>query len=91
MHTIKASLLQAEERKEAALRVLSNYSQFVMACMGEGVTPNQLRLHLMKVKSIFLTCHLFSWALKVLHRFLPCRMQLANSTLDSVYSVLSSL
>ncbi|CAM6119006.1 unnamed protein product [Calypogeia fissa] len=39
---------EAEEKKQAAISVLSNYSQFVMACIGEGVTPHQLRLHLMK-------------------------------------------
>lgn len=47
--TIRAIPTQAQERKQAAIRVLSNYSQFVMACIGEGVAPHQLRLHLMKV------------------------------------------
>ncbi|RZC78085.1 hypothetical protein C5167_003908 [Papaver somniferum] len=39
---------QIEERKQAAADVLSNYSQFAMVCIGEGVRPCDLRLHLMK-------------------------------------------
>eukprot|EP01018_Ginkgo_biloba_P000923 Gb_00429 [translate_table: standard] len=40
--------LQTEEKKQAAADVLFQYSQFVMACIGEGVRPSQLRIHLMK-------------------------------------------
>jgi hypothetical protein len=42
-------LLQAEERKQAAADALTHYSQFAMACIGQGVTPSHLRLHLLKV------------------------------------------
>ncbi|KAI3951543.1 hypothetical protein MKX01_018659 [Papaver californicum] len=37
-----------EERKQAAANVLSNYPQFAMVCIGEGVRPCDLRLHLIK-------------------------------------------
>ncbi|KAG0481163.1 hypothetical protein HPP92_012021 [Vanilla planifolia] len=36
------------QRKQAAADVLYQYSQFVMVCIGEGVRPTDLRLHLMK-------------------------------------------
>ncbi|XP_077213827.1 uncharacterized protein LOC143848715 isoform X2 [Tasmannia lanceolata] len=39
---------EIEERKQAAADVLFQYSQFVMVCVGEGVRPSDLRLHLMK-------------------------------------------
>ncbi|KAK8946932.1 hypothetical protein KSP39_PZI006690 [Platanthera zijinensis] len=39
---------EAEQRKQAASDVLYQYSQFVMVCIGEGVRPTDLRLHLMK-------------------------------------------
>ncbi|ERN05205.1 hypothetical protein AMTRI_Chr08g208290 [Amborella trichopoda] len=39
---------EVEEKKQAAADVLFQYSQFVMACIGEGVRPCDLRLHLMK-------------------------------------------
>lgn len=39
---------ETEQNKQAAIRALSNYSEFAMVCIGEGVTPHQLRLHLMK-------------------------------------------
>ncbi|XP_020585846.1 uncharacterized protein LOC110028366 [Phalaenopsis equestris] len=39
---------EAEQRKQAAADVLYQYSQFVMVCIGEGVRPTDLRLHLMK-------------------------------------------
>ncbi len=42
-------VLQAEERKQAAADALTHYSQFAMACIGQGVTPSHLRLHLLKV------------------------------------------
>ncbi|MQM08813.1 hypothetical protein Taro_041670 [Colocasia esculenta] len=41
-------LLQVEEQKQAAADVLYRYSQFAMVCIGEGVRPCDLRLHLMK-------------------------------------------
>ncbi|XP_062180007.1 uncharacterized protein LOC133884565 isoform X2 [Phragmites australis] len=41
-------LLQTEQKKQAAADVLFHYSQFVMVCIGEGVRPTDLRLHLMK-------------------------------------------
>ncbi|KAK9095242.1 hypothetical protein Scep_026711 [Stephania cephalantha] len=40
--------MQVEEKKQAAADVLFHYSQFVMVCIGEGVRPADLRLHLMK-------------------------------------------
>ncbi|KAK1322484.1 hypothetical protein QJS10_CPA03g01157 [Acorus calamus] len=39
---------EIEERKQAAADVLYQYSQFAMVCIGEGVRPTDLRLHLMK-------------------------------------------
>ncbi|KAH7667566.1 hypothetical protein IHE45_12G068000 [Dioscorea alata] len=39
---------ESEEQKQAAADVLYQYSQFVMVCIGEGVRPTDLRLHLMK-------------------------------------------
>ncbi len=42
-------VLQVEERKQAAADALTHYSQFAMACIGQGVTPSHLRLHLLKV------------------------------------------
>ncbi|CAM8934673.1 unnamed protein product [Rhodiola kirilowii] len=39
---------ETEEIKEAAADVLSNYSKFVMACIGNKVRPCDMRLHLMK-------------------------------------------
>ncbi|OIC62740.1 hypothetical protein A7L55_18705 [Acinetobacter baumannii] len=39
---------ETEEKKQAAADVLFQYSQFAMACIGEGVHPSQLRIHLMK-------------------------------------------
>ncbi|KAF3440317.1 hypothetical protein FNV43_RR18601 [Rhamnella rubrinervis] len=40
--------LEIEEKKQAAADVLSQYSKFVMACIGNQVRPCDLRLHLMK-------------------------------------------
>ncbi|XP_043690714.1 uncharacterized protein LOC122641519 [Telopea speciosissima] len=39
---------EIEEKKQAAADVLFQYSKFVMVCIGEGVRPSDLRLHLMK-------------------------------------------
>ncbi|XP_010920789.1 uncharacterized protein [Elaeis guineensis] len=39
---------ETEQQKQAAADVLFHYSQFVMVCIGEGVRPSDLRLHLMK-------------------------------------------
>ncbi|XP_020276565.1 uncharacterized protein LOC109850890 [Asparagus officinalis] len=39
---------ETEQQKQAAADVLYQYSQFVMVCIGEGVRPSDLRLHLMK-------------------------------------------
>ncbi|KAL6624739.1 hypothetical protein ACP70R_032060 [Stipagrostis hirtigluma subsp. patula] len=39
---------ETEQKKQAAVDVLSHYSQFVMVCIGEGIRPTDLRLHLMK-------------------------------------------
>ncbi|XP_042496268.1 uncharacterized protein LOC122075339 [Macadamia integrifolia] len=39
---------ETEEKKQAAADVLFQYSKFVMVCIGEGVRPSDLRLHLMK-------------------------------------------
>ncbi|XP_041020884.1 uncharacterized protein LOC121262466 [Juglans microcarpa x Juglans regia] len=39
---------ELEEKKQAAADVLSQYSKFVMACIGNQVRPCDLRLHLMK-------------------------------------------
>lgn len=39
---------ETEQKKQAATDVLYQYSQFVMVCIGEGVRPSDLRLHLMK-------------------------------------------
>ncbi|CAD5184450.1 uncharacterized protein LOC135651128 [Musa acuminata AAA Group] len=39
---------ETEQQKQAAADVLYQYSQFVMVCIGEGVRPTDLRLHLMK-------------------------------------------
>ncbi|KAJ0978316.1 hypothetical protein J5N97_013790 [Dioscorea zingiberensis] len=39
---------ESEEYKQAAADVLYQYSQFVMVCIGEGVRPTDLRIHLMK-------------------------------------------
>lgn len=59
---------QIEEKKQAAADVLFQYSNFVMACIGNQVRPCDLRLHLMKVRCIndfFLLyqCHMgtISW------------------------------
>ncbi|GMN29047.1 hypothetical protein TIFTF001_002281 [Ficus carica] len=38
-----------EEKKQAAADVLSQYSKFAMACIGNQVKPCDLRLHLMKM------------------------------------------
>uniref|UniRef100_A0A452YWM9 Uncharacterized protein n=1 Tax=Aegilops tauschii subsp. strangulata TaxID=200361 RepID=A0A452YWM9_AEGTS len=43
-----AYVFQTQQKKQAAADVLFNYSQFVMVCIGEGVRPTDLRLHLMK-------------------------------------------
>ncbi|XP_068669443.1 uncharacterized protein [Aristolochia californica] len=43
---------EIEEKKQAAADVLFHYSQFVMVCIGEGVRPCDLRLHLMKISSM---------------------------------------
>ncbi|KAF8394885.1 hypothetical protein HHK36_018822 [Tetracentron sinense] len=40
--------LEIEENKQAAADVLFQYSKFVMVCIGKGVRPCDLRLHLMK-------------------------------------------
>jgi hypothetical protein len=45
-------VLQVEERKQAAADALTHYSQFAMACIGQGVTPSHLRLHLLKVINV---------------------------------------
>ncbi|CAM8997110.1 unnamed protein product [Rhodiola kirilowii] len=37
-----------EEVKQAAADVLSNYSKFTMACIGNKARPCDMRLHLMK-------------------------------------------
>uniref|UniRef100_A0A452YWI4 Uncharacterized protein n=1 Tax=Aegilops tauschii subsp. strangulata TaxID=200361 RepID=A0A452YWI4_AEGTS len=47
-----AYVFQTQQKKQAAADVLFNYSQFVMVCIGEGVRPTDLRLHLMKVLMI---------------------------------------
>lgn len=47
--TILKLCLQTEQQKQAAADVLYQYSQFVMVCIGEGVRPSDLRMHLMKV------------------------------------------
>ncbi|KAF3678396.1 putative 26S proteasome non-ATPase regulatory subunit 4 -like protein isoform X1, partial [Capsicum annuum] len=39
---------EVEEKKQAAADVLFQYSNFVMACIGNQVRPCDLRLHLMK-------------------------------------------
>ncbi|XXG44351.1 hypothetical protein AAC387_Pa01g4182 [Persea americana] len=39
---------EIEERKQAAADALFQYSRFAMVCIGEGVRPCDLRLHLMK-------------------------------------------
>ncbi|KAH7566257.1 hypothetical protein ACOSP7_022658 [Xanthoceras sorbifolium] len=39
---------EVEEKKQAAADVLSQYSKFVMACIGNQARPCDLRLHLMK-------------------------------------------
>ncbi|XP_058110331.1 uncharacterized protein LOC131253389 [Magnolia sinica] len=39
---------EIKEKKQAAADVLFQYSRFVMVCIGEGVRPCDLRLHLMK-------------------------------------------
>lgn len=39
---------EVEERKQAAADALMHYSQFAMVCIGEGVSPSKLRLHLLK-------------------------------------------
>eukprot|EP00250_Pteridium_aquilinum_P016654 c23225_g1_i1 orf=369-620(-) len=39
---------EVDEKKQAAADVLSNYSLFAMTCIGEGVHPARLRMHLMK-------------------------------------------
>ncbi|KAJ4714192.1 Mitochondrial import inner membrane translocase [Melia azedarach] len=39
---------EIEEKKQAAADVLSDYSKFVMACIGNRVRPCDLRLHLIK-------------------------------------------
>jgi hypothetical protein len=44
-----AYVLQTQQKKQAAADVLFQYSQFAMVCIGEGVRPTDLRLHLMKV------------------------------------------
>ncbi|KAL6619970.1 hypothetical protein ACP70R_035109 [Stipagrostis hirtigluma subsp. patula] len=43
---------ETEQKKQAAVDVLSHYSQFVMVCIGEGIRPTDLRLHLMKTARI---------------------------------------
>uniref|UniRef100_M1C250 Uncharacterized protein n=1 Tax=Solanum tuberosum TaxID=4113 RepID=M1C250_SOLTU len=43
---------EVKEKKQAAADVLFQYSNFVMACIGNQVRPCDLRLHLMKV-SVF--------------------------------------
>ncbi|CAN4083455.1 unnamed protein product [Withania somnifera] len=40
--------MEVEEKKQAAADVLFQYSNFVMACIGNQVRPCHLRLHLMK-------------------------------------------
>ncbi|GAB2282851.1 hypothetical protein Dimus_017387 [Dionaea muscipula] len=39
---------EIEEKKEAAKAVMDQYSAFVLACVGYGVRPCVLRMHLMK-------------------------------------------
>ncbi|XP_047093999.1 uncharacterized protein LOC124706376 [Lolium rigidum] len=39
---------ETQQKKQAAADVLFQYSQFAMVCIGEGVRPSDLRLHLMK-------------------------------------------
>ncbi|XP_072960552.1 uncharacterized protein [Typha angustifolia] len=39
---------ETEQRKDAAADVLFHYTAFVLVCIGEGVQPTDLRLHLMK-------------------------------------------
>ncbi|CAH9132357.1 unnamed protein product [Cuscuta epithymum] len=39
---------ETELKKQAAADVLSQYSRFVMACIGNQVRPCDLRMHLMK-------------------------------------------
>ncbi|KAH7443459.1 hypothetical protein KP509_02G035500 [Ceratopteris richardii] len=39
---------EVDEMKQAAADVLFNYSLFAMTCIGEGVHPARLRMHLMK-------------------------------------------
>ncbi|XP_024517342.1 uncharacterized protein LOC112341458 isoform X2 [Selaginella moellendorffii] len=39
---------EAEERRLAAAHALTHYSPFAMTCIGESVTPSQLRLHLLQ-------------------------------------------
>ena len=46
--------VQIEEKKQVAFDILSQYSKFVMACLGNQVRPCDLRLHLMKEIQIFL-------------------------------------
>ncbi|KAI8012676.1 Transcription factor RF2a [Camellia lanceoleosa] len=43
------TLLQIEEKKQAAADVLFQYSNFVLTCIGKQVRPCDLRLHLMKM------------------------------------------
>lgn len=54
---------QVEEKKQAAADVLFQYSNFVMACIGNQVRPCDLRLHLMKVRCIneFFCCISVTW------------------------------
>ena len=46
---------QIDEMKQAAADVLFHYSLFTMTCIGEGVRPAQLRMHLMKVLFVLLS------------------------------------
>lgn len=54
---------QVEEKKQAAADVLFQYSNFVMACIGNQVRPCDLRLHLMKVRCMndFSCCISVTW------------------------------
>ncbi|KAL9241419.1 hypothetical protein vseg_015534 [Gypsophila vaccaria] len=39
---------EIEEKKQAAADVMSNYSKFALACIGNRVRPSDLRMHLFK-------------------------------------------
>ncbi|KAL3341263.1 hypothetical protein AABB24_025686 [Solanum stoloniferum] len=45
---LSIGIIQVKEKKRAAADVLFQYSNFVMACIGNQVRPCDLRLHLMK-------------------------------------------